>query len=260
MNHGQQREWLIGQLLEESPEYRSMGIPKDAQEQKKLLRTLMNVRPPRPVSPEFLSVQDEYLSEENRANVTALTDLTSLPSDERMFLWQGDMTALRVDAIVNPANSAMLGCFIPLHSCADNLIHSKSGIQLRLRCSEIMCAQGHEEPTGRAKITPAYNLPCKYVIHTVGPIVEGPLTEEHERLLASCYRSCLAIADENRLDSIAFCCISTGVFMFPNQRAAEIAVDTVRKYYGETASRIKTVFNVYKDLDLAIYRKLLMPA
>ncbi len=257
MNHEQQREWLTRQLLEEAPEYRSMGIPESGQEQKKLLRALMNVRPPRPIGEDFLSVQDEYLAEENLANVTDLADLAPIPSDERMFLWQGDMTALKIDAIVNPANSAMLGCFIPLHSCADNLIHSKSGIQLRLRCDCIMRAQGHEEPTGQAKITPGYNLPCKYVIHTVGPMVEGELTKEHERLLASCYRSCLELADQYQLESIAFCCISTGVFMFPNQRAAEIAVDAVRRYYADTGSRIKTVFNVYKDLDLRIYSSLL---
>ncbi|MBR1711736.1 MAG: protein-ADP-ribose hydrolase [Clostridia bacterium] len=259
MTHDEKRIWLIQQLLKEKPEYQTFEIPTEKQQQKNLLRALMNVRLPDPISEEILQVQDEYLSEENRlAGITDIADLAPIPSDERIYLWQGDMTALKVDAITNPANSAMLGCFQPLHSCADNIIGSKAGIRLRLRCNDIMCAQGHEEPTGQAKITPGYNLPCKYILHTVGPIVEGRLTKEHERLLASCYRSCLELADQYHLQSIAFCCISTGVFMFPNQRAAEIAVETVKKYYQETESPIKTVFNVYKDLDLEIYRRLLL--
>ena len=258
MTHEEQRVWLIRQLMNEKPELAGYRIPPEEQAQKNLLRALMNVRPPEAISEEILRVQDEYLSEENRrAGVTDIADLSPIPSDSRVYLWQGDMTTLKVDAITNPANSGMLGCFRPLHSCADNIIGSKAGIRLRLRCHEIMCAQGHEEPTGQAKITPGYNLPCRYILHTVGPIVEGRLTGEHERLLASCYRSCLTLADQYDLNSIAFCCISTGVFMFPNQRAAEIAVETVRQYYKETGSRIKTVFNVYKDLDMEIYRRLL---
>ena len=258
MTHDEQRVWLIQRLLDEKPEYRDMQIPQDQQQQKNLLRALMNVRMPDPISEDILTVQDAYLSEENRrAGITDLAELKPIPSDPRIYLWQGDMTTLRVDAITNPANSGMLGCFLPLHSCADNIIGSKAGIRLRLRCNEIMRAQGHEEPTGQAKITPGYNLPCKYIIHTVGPIVEGELTQEHERLLRSCYHSCLALADAYSLESIAFCCISTGVFRFPNQRAAQIAVETVRRYYQETDSQIKTVFNVYKDLDHAIYHELL---
>lgn len=167
------------------------------------------------------------------------------------------MTTLSVDAIVNPANSALLGCFRILHSCADNIVHSKAGLSLRYKCNCIMEKQGHEEPAGQAKITPAYNLPCKYVIHTVGPIVQESLTKKHEELLASCYKSCLDIAEENGVKSIALCCISTGVFMFPNQRAAEIAVETVRRWLDETGSDMKIVFNVYKDIDLEIYEKLL---
>ena len=258
MTHDEQRIWLIQRLLDEKPEYRDFRIPTGQQQQKDLLRALMNVRLPEPISEEILTVQDEYLAEENRrAGITDLADLKPIPSDSRIYLWQGDMTTLRVDAITNPANSGMLGCFQPLHSCADNIIGSKAGIRLRLRCNEIMCAQGHEEPTGQAKITPGYNLPCKYIIHTVGPIVDGELTREHERLLASCYRSCLTLADQYQLESIAFCCISTGVFMFPNQRAAEIATATVRQYYQETGSGIRTVFNVLKDKDLQIYQRLL---
>lgn len=258
MTHEEQRIWLIQQLLNEDKQYKRVRIPDDTQGQKNLLRALMNVRLPLPISEEILRVQDEYLSEENlRAGVTELSGLKPIPSDKRIYLWQGDITTLNVDAIVNAANSGMTGCYQPLHGCIDNIIGSKAGIRLRLRCNCIMQEQGNPEPTGQAKITPAYSLPCRYVIHTVGPIVDGPLTAEHERLLASCYRSCLKLAEENHLQSIAFCCISTGVFMFPNQRAAEIAVDTVRKYYQETGSQIRTIFNVYKDLDWEIYDRLL---
>jgi len=151
----------------------------------------------------------------------------------------------------------MLGCFSPMHACIDNFIHTYAGIELRLKMHEIMTKQGHEEATGQAKITPGYNLPCNYVLHTVGPIVQGGLQRKHEELLASCYRSCLELAEKYEVKSIAFCCISTGVFMFPNERAAEIAVRTVKKYYEDTGSRMKVVFNVFKDEDLAIYRTLL---
>ena len=258
MEHTEQRQWMIRQLLSEEEAYRGWSVPEDEQEQKNLLRALMNVRPPRRISPAFLRVQDEYLTEESlRAGITDVRSLTPCGPDDRLFIWQGDITALRADAIVNAANSGMTGCYQPLHGCIDNCIHSRAGIQLRLICHDIMQRQGHEEPTGQAKITPAYNLPCKYVIHTVGPIVEGSLTKEHERLLASCYRSCLELAEQNGCESIAFCCISTGVFMFPNRRAAEIAVETVRKYYEETGSRMKTVFNVFKETDLRIYQSIL---
>lgn len=258
MTHEEQRIWLIRELQKNRSQLSGYRIPDDAQEQKDLLRALMNIWMPEPLSDEFLKIQDEYLTEENRrAGITDIVDLTSLKQDERLYLWQGDMTTLKVDAIVNPANSALLGCFRILHNCADNLIHSKAGLSLRYRCNEIMCAQGHDEPAGQAKITPGYNLPCKYVLHTVGPIVDGPLTKEHERLLASCYTSCLNLAAENHLKSIAFCCISTGVFMFPNQRAAEIAVYTVKDWLNTTQSDIKVVFNVYKDIDLEIYREIL---
>lgn len=258
MTHEEQRVWLIRRLLEEQPEYRRYRIPDEEQEQRKLLRALMNVRMPADISREFQDIQDAYLQEENaRAGFVDLADLTPLACDRRLYLWQGDMTTLRVDAITNPANSGMLGCFRPLHNCADNLIHTKAGIQLRCTCDRIMKAQGHEEPTGRAKITPGYNLPCKYVIHTVGPMVQGSLTKRHEDLLASCYRSCLELAAENGVESLAFCCISTGVFRFPNQRAAEIAVQTVREWLAESGSQMRIVFNVYKDEDLRIYQNLL---
>ena len=264
MTHEEQRIWLIEHLLNERVEYRSYPIPDDEQEQKNLLRALMNVRMPDPISEEILAVQDEYLTEENvRAGITDIADLKPCAIDDRLYLWQGDITTLKVDAITNPANAAMLGCFQPLHNCADNIIGSKSGIRLRLRCNDYMCRQAavhgrnYQEPTGHAMITPGYNLPAKYILHTVGPIVQGRLTKEHEHLLASCYTSCLNLAAENNLESIAFCCISTGVFMFPNQRAAEIAVKTVRNWFDETGSQMKIIFNVYKDLDLGIYRELL---
>ena len=190
MTHEEQRIWLIQQLLNEDKQYKRVRIPDDTQGQKNLLRALMNVRLPLPISEEILRVQDEYLSEENlRAGVTELSGLKPIPSDKRIYLWQGDITTLNVDAIVNAANSGMTGCYQPLHGCIDNIIGSKAGIRLRLRCNCIMQEQGNPEPTGQAKITPAYSLPCRYVIHTVGPIVDGPLTAEHERLLASCYRS-----------------------------------------------------------------------
>ncbi|MCR5667414.1 MAG: protein-ADP-ribose hydrolase [Eubacterium sp.] len=254
MNHSEQRIWLINYLLDEDKRYEHTQIPHDVQEQKDLLRALMNVRMPEPVSDEFLEIQDRYLQEENAADgFVSLEEMTFGKTDDRIYIWQGDITRLSVDAIVNAANSQMLGCFQPLHSCIDNIIHTKAGVQLRLKCEELMQAQGYEEPTGRAKITPAYNLPCRYVLHTVGPIVRGKLTKEHEELLASSYRSCLELASKHGVKSIAFCCISTGVFMFPNERAAEIAVKTVRGWLEKNKSNMKVVFNVFKDIDLKIY-------
>ena len=204
----------------------------------------------------FLRIQDEYLTEVNEEKgLVTLSDMVEVKHD--IYIWQGDITRLKVGAIVNAANSGMTGCYHPCHNCIDNCIHTYAGIQLRNKCAEIMDAQGYEEPTGLAKITPAYNLPCDYIVHTVGPIVQGELTKEHERLLESCYRSCLTIADESGVESIAFCCISTGLFMFPNRRAAEIAVNTVKEYKQATGSSIKVVFNVFKDEDLEIYKELL---
>ena len=258
MTQDERRVWLIEQLMAEDDYYRNYDIPADISEQKNLLRALMNVREPRALSHDFLKVQDEYISEENaKEGFVSLEELEPSSSNSQLYLWQGDITRLSVDAIVNAANSQMLGCFQPLHNCIDNCIHTKAGIQLRLKCHDIMCAQGHEEPTGKAKITPAYNLPCKYVLHTVGPIVSGSLSKKHENLLASCYRSCLDLAAERGVSSIAFCCISTGVFMFPNQRAAELAVETVRNWLDETGSQMRVVFNVFKNIDMEIYDKLM---
>lgn len=256
MTQAERRLFLIKELLREQPSYRHMDIPENTQDQKDLLRSLFNIRMPRPISAEFLKIQDEYLQTETAGKgITDMADLTQV--QEGLYLWQGDITTLRCDAIVNAANSQMLGCFCPCHGCIDNAIHTFSGVQLRMACADLMKKQGHEEPMGEAKITPAYNLPCKYVLHTVGPIIQGKLTKQDEELLASCYRSCLELAEKNNIKSLAFCCISTGEFHFPNKRAAEIAVETVKEYKGHTNSKIKVIFNVFKENDWHIYRKLL---
>lgn len=258
MNQAERRIYLIKYLLSEQIHYKGIAIPQEEQAQKDLLRSLVNVRPPRPVDQEFLNIQDAYLITENaKDGIKDLAELSPTKLDKRIYLFQGDITALRVDAIVNAANSQMCGCFRAMHNCVDNIIHTKAGVELRAYCNDMMQAQGHEEPAGQAKITPAFNLPCKYVIHTVGPIVQGRLQKKHEELLASCYHSCLELAEKNGVRSVAFCCISTGVFMFPNERAAEIAVETVRKYYEETGSEMKVVFDVFKEEDLAIYSRIL---
>lgn len=223
-------------------------IPANAEHQRQLLRGLMNVRRARRAGTEFLRVQDEYLQGETATK--GITDVDDLvPVQPGLYLWQGDITTLRCDAIVNAANSGMTGCYIPNHRCIDNVIHTYAGVELRLACAELMEKQWYPEPTGKAKITPAFNLPCRYVLHTVGPIVEGAVTKRDEELLASCYRSCLELAAENGLESIAFCCISTGVFHFPNEAAAEIAVATVKEFLTKQTSIKKVIFNVFKDLD-----------
>ena len=256
MTQAERRRFLIDALLAERPSCRKQDVPNDAQRQKILLRGLLNVRPPKAVSPEFLTVQDAYLRQElAEGGITRAEDLT--PVDGDLYLWHGDMTRLACGAIVNAANSGMTGCYVPNHACIDNCIHTFAGVQLRLDCAELMARQGHEEPTGQAKITRAYNLPCDYVLHTVGPIVTGRVTPEDERLLASCYRACLELAEAHGVKSVAFCCLSTGVFHFPNDRAAQIAVRTVRQYKAETDSEMKVIFNVFKDLDRELYAQLL---
>lgn len=258
MTHSEKRVLLIKKLLSELPQYSHMEIPEDAEKQKRLLRSLMNIRPPHPISNEFLKLQDQYLSEEvAEKGITDSALLPVSPFDNRLVLWRGDITALQIDAIVNAANSTLRGCFVPCHSCVDNMIHSVSGIQLRLACDKLMTEQEHDEPTGRAKITPAYNLPCRFVLHTVGPIVSGPLTETHRRQLADCYRSCLELAADNGLKSIAFCCISTGEFHFPQKKAAEIAVKTVTDFLQTDSSIERVVFNVFKQEDYDTYKKIL---
>ena len=256
MTQRERRVYLIRALLLERGEDPEGAVPAEEGEQKRLLRALMNVRPPRIAAREFLEIQDAYLQAETAAK--GITDVGDLrPAEEGICLWRGDITTLRCGAIVNAANSQMLGCFVPCHGCIDNAIHTFAGVQLRLACAELMERQGHEEPTGGAKLTPAFNLPCRYVLHTVGPIVTGRLTDRQERQLASCYRSCLALAAEHGIESVAFCCISTGEFRFPPERAAEIAVETVRACRKEFG--VQVVFNVFKESDERIYRRLLKP-
>lgn len=256
MNQTERRQFLIRRLLAERRDARTMEIPSDSAAQRQLLRGLFNVRLPGEIDAEFLDVQDAYLREETaRKGVVSLADLA--PAAPGLYLWRGDITRLACDAIVNAANAGMTGCYQPCHGCIDNCIHTYAGIQLRNACAALMARQGHEEPTGQAKITPAFNLPSRYVIHTVGPIVQGPLTPQHEAQLAACYRACLALAEENGCESIAFCCISTGVFGFPQQRAAEIAVQTVRAYLAQAKHKIEVIFNVFKASDETIYRDLL---
>ena len=256
MNQSEKRLFLIQSLLKEQPEYRNIAIPTDTNSQRQLLRGLMNLRRPARIGTEFLQMQDAYLQDETAAKgITDAADLT--PIQPGLYLWQGDITTLKCDAIVNAANSGMTGCYIPNHRCIDNAIHTYAGVELRLACEELMERQGYPEPTGQAKITPAFNLPCRYVLHTVGPIIHGRVSRQDEKLLASCYRSCLELAAENGLESVAFCCISTGEFHFPNERAAEIAVRTVKEFLQKQNSVKKVIFNVFKDLDKTIYEKLL---
>lgn len=248
--------YLIEYLIDENNELKSLDIPIEDAARKRLLRSLMNIRLPKPVTSDFLKIQDEYLREEQgRKGIVSLADISSVKSD--IYLWQGDITRLSVDAIVNAANSTMLGCFVPCHGCIDNAIHSAAGVELRWECFRIMKKQKIKEPTGKAKITKAYNLPCRYVLHTVGPIIYEEVTKKDCDLLSDCYRSCLELAAKHQLKSIAFCCISTGEFHFPNETAAEIAVQTVKDYQKENPNSMEVVFNVFKDCDYEIYRRLL---
>lgn len=256
MNQSERMLFLIKSLLAEQPQYRDIHIPQNRLEQKRLLRSLMNVRSAKQIDNGFLKVQDEYLREETAQK--GITDIAGLsPVTNGIYLWQGDITTLRCGAIVNAANSGMTGCYVPCHTCIDNCIHTFAGVQLRLACAELMEKQGHEEKTGTVKITPAFNLPCEYVLHTIGPFIYDEVTGEDEKLLASCYRSCLELADKNQIKSVAFCCISTGEFHFPNNRAAEIAVQTVKEYLLQSRSDMEVIFNVFKDVDYEIYRRLL---
>lgn len=248
--------FLINYLIDENNELKTIDIPAQDTERKRLLRSLMNIRPPKTVSKEFLEVQDAYLQEEcTQKGVISLSDISI--AEPGIYLWQSDITRLSVDAIVNAANSAMLGCFVPCHGCIDNAIHSAAGVELRLECYRIMEKQKTEEPTGKAKITKAYNLPCRYVLHTVGPIIYGDVTEKDCDLLSECYRSCLELAAAYQLKTIAFCCISTGEFHFPNEKAAAIAIQTVQDYQRKNQNGLEVVFNVFKDSDYQIYKQLL---
>lgn len=256
MNQSERRRFLIQELIREQKQWDSIEIPAEREQQQQLLRGLMNIREPKEIDEEFLKVQDEYLQE--IAKEKGIVDLKMLtPIQKGIYLWQGDITRLKVDAIVNAANSGMTGCYQPNHSCIDNCIHTFGGVQMRLECGKMMARQRHPEPTGQAKITKGYNLPAKYVLHTVGPIIQGYVTKKDEELLASCYRSCLKLADEKGLKSVAFCCISTGVFHFPNERAAEIAIQTVKEYQKQMKNEIEVIFNVFLEKDYNIYRRLL---
>ena len=257
MNQTERRKALIKMLISEQPErYQGLSIPSGDVMQGRLLRGLLNLRPPMPASAEFLRLQDEFLQEEIQKK--GITDANSLEDlGGGLSVWRGDITTLRCDGIVNAANSALLGCFCPNHGCIDNAIHTFAGVQLRLACNKLMLAQGHEEPTGCAKITPAFNLPSRYVLHTVGPIVQGHVTQKDKELLASCYRSCLNLAQAHELHSLAFCCISTGEFHFPNKLAAEIAVQTVSEHPAVRDGQMKVIFNVFKPQDEVLYRHLL---
>ena len=233
----------------------TIDLPTSTTEKRQLLRALMNIRPPQAETAEFLALQDEFLQQEvKQKGIVTLSELTEI--QPQIYLWQGDITRLKVGAIVNAANSQLLGCFHPLHACIDNAIHSQAGVQLRLACAELMAKQGYLEPTGQAKITPAFNLPSDYVLHTVGPIINGALSAKDGELLADCYRSCLELARQHGIESVAFCCISTGEFRFPNQPAAEIAVRTVKAFLTDNP-QMKVVFNVFKNVDWEIYWALL---
>ncbi|MDE6020522.1 MAG: protein-ADP-ribose hydrolase [Ruminococcus sp.] len=247
-------KFLIEYLLNEDPRYSGINIPESEREQFQLYRSLVNIRPTSPIDQEYLDMENQFLQDiTNQKGITDIADLQ--PIENNIYLWQGDITTLKCGAIVNAANSGMTGCYQPCHNCIDNCIHTFAGVKLRLECAEIMQKQGYAEPTAQAKITSAYNLPCDYVIHTVGPIVQENLTEKHCELLEKCYQRCLELAMHNHIDSIAFCCISTGVFGFPKQEASEIAVKTVREFLKNHS--IKVIFNVFGDDDYEIYKKLL---
>ena len=265
MTREQKVSMLIQYLKHENQGYASIPDPIDEGEQRRLLRSLMNVCYPGHASAEYEKLQDELLQEEaEEKGIVTCNDIpvieqeypcSEIKNSDRISLWRGDITRLGVDAIVNAANSQLLGCFVPCHGCIDNAIHSAAGIQLRNECAQIMEAQGHEEPTGKAKITKGYNLPAKHVIHTVGPIVGMQVTEKQEEELKSCYLNCMKLAEKEGLKSIAFCCISTGEFHFPNKLAAEIAVKTVDKYLSSSKLE-RVIFNVFKEEDYNIYKKI----
>ncbi len=245
--------YLIKYLLSECDDM-DISIPTDSKEQFDLYRSLVNIRPAKKVSAEYLRAEDRFL--QRLTAQKGITDIADIkPVENKIYLWEGDITTLKCGAIVNAANSGMTGCYHPCHNCIDNCIHTFAGVRLRLKCAEIMKTQGHEEPTGTAKMTPAYDLPCDNVIHTVGPIVQGRLTEKQCKLLKSCYESCLELAVQSGMKSIAFCCISTGVFGFPQDKAAEIAVQTVREFL--LTHDIEVIFNVFTEKDYKIYSGLL---
>ena len=247
-------EGLVAEYKEKHNEH--IDIPMNEAEQFNLFRALCNIRPAGSMPAEWMKVQDEYLNELAREKgIVTINDMEKRAP--QIYLWQGDITRLSVDAIVNAANNQLLGCFAPNHRCIDNTIHTFAGIELRMACTRMIEYMDMPEKTGVARKTYGFNLPAKHVIHTVGPIIYDSLTDIEREQLASCYRSCLELANAYSLQSIAFCCISTGEFRFPNEEAAQIAIDTVRTYLKETNSKIQVVFNVFKDIDYDIYDKLL---
>ena len=264
MTQDERRRHLIDALLAERADGEKVVVPEGAGDQRVLLRALMNVRPPAPVAAEVLEVQDAYLAERLRERGGAV-DAAALPPVDaadpvlsRVALWCGDITRLAADAIVNAANDQMLGCFVPGHHCIDNAIHTYAGMQLRRDSARLMAAQGHAEPTGQVKVTPAHNLPSGLVFHTVGPIVRGGRpTPRDEGLLASCYRACLEEATRRSLSTLAFCCISTGVFGFPQEGAARVAVRAVLDHLAHNDPRLKVIFDVFLDSDQRVYQGLL---
>lgn len=249
MTSGEKRVWLIEYLLKESGS--NISVPQEQESQERLLRALCNVRPPLPIDEEFLRRQDEYLTEQTK--LRGIVDINGFKYENNIALWQGDITRLNADAIVNAGNEKLLGCFRPLHDCIDNVIHSNAGIRVRLDCNELM--RGKDEPSGKVKVTSAYNLPSKFIFHTVGAIVCGGVTEKNQTDLKNCYLSCLDKAAEMRLDSMAFCCISTGVYGYPKDRACALAVDTVRDWRKRTGGGIKIIFNVFTDEDRCLYER-----
>lgn len=254
MSQTDRLHFLISYMQQE--DNTEQAVPNEFEERFEAFRGLANRRPAVKISREFLDVQDAFLSEYNTAGVTDFKALE--PVDGQLYIWQGDITTLKIDAIVNAANAEMLGCLIPNHNCIDNIIHTKAGVELRLECAEIMKRQGRKEAVGRAKITSAYNLLADYVIHTVGPVVQnGKVSPMKQDLLAKCYRSCLEIADKHNIEALAFCSISTGVFGYPKEEAAATAVTAVKQYLEETGSSISVVFNVFDTDDLKIYENLL---
>ena len=265
MTQQERLNYLVEAFKADSGEYRNLAVPKDREEQRRVLRSLMNIRMPGELATETLRVQDAYLRERAaEKGVVTLADIPVLESDPRLSIWQGDITRLAVDAIVNAANSQMLGCFVPMHTCIDNCIHSFAGVRLRAECDQKMRelkkkhGRGYEQPTAVPMLTDAYNLPAKKVVHIVGPIVQLRLTPELEQDLADCYNNTLDICAENGLKSVAFCCISTGVFRFPADRAAELAVETVKRWLDlHPDSMERVIFNVFSDKDRTYYERLL---
>ena len=268
MTQNERLDLLVEEFKEDSVQYRNLETPGDTEGKKRILRSLMNIRMPKMMPASVLRVQDEYLQGRIRENgIVTLNEIPTIADQgsrhefaDKLSIWQGDITRLAVDAIVNAANSQMLGCFVPMHTCIDNCIHTFAGIQLRAECDRQMkklraeFGPDYEQPTAIPMLTDGYNLPAKKVVHIVGPIVQGRLTKDLEQDLSDCYKNTLDLCLENELKSVAFCCISTGVFRFPNKRAAEIAVKTVTEWLkAHPLALERVIFNVFKDEDKAYY-------